>query len=113
MNSSDPDLCYNYKHPLSVNASMGSIAEFNCSCDSGHAIVWYMNGERVSQRHAAENRANFQTTTTDGSFLSILSVLATKENNNSRVECGVFVFGQGIRRPATPATAILKVQGEM
>ena len=113
MNSSVPELCTNYKHPLSVNASMGSRVEFNCSCGSGHAIVWYVNGVLVSQKHDAENGTNYQTTTSDGSFVSRLSMIATEGNNNSRVECGIFEFGHGITRPATPATAILKVQGEM
>lgn len=108
-----PDLCHGYKHPLSVNASVGSIAEFNCSCDSGQAIVWFINGERISQRHDADNGTSFQIITRNGSFVSTLSVLATEGNDNSRIECGVFEFGLGIRRPATPATAILRVQGEM
>ena len=101
-----------HKLPTSVNASMGSTAEFYCSCNSGHAIVWYIDQELV-QEHNAERQINYRTTTRDGFFVSTLLVLASERNNNSRVECGVFEFGHGIIRPTNQEAAVLKVQGKL
>lgn len=89
---------------------MGRSVEFNCSC-RGHALVWYVDNEIVSRQHDAEREINYQTTTRDGVFVSLLLVMATERNNNTKVECGVFVYGEGIRRGRT--AAFLTIQGEL
>lgn len=90
-------------------AALGRSVEFNCSC-RGHALVWYVDDELVSGEHYAEWGINYQTTTRDGVFVSQLLVMATERNNNSKVECGVFVYGEGIKK--SPTTAFLTIQGE-
>lgn len=106
-----PGFCQ--KLPSPINVSMGSTAEFHCSCQGGNAIVWYIGGELVGQEHSAENGINYQTVVRDGFFTSTLSINATERNNNSRVECGLFQYGHGVRRFTIPEIAILRIQGEM
>ena len=97
-------------HPSSVVAAMGRSVGFYCSC-RGHALVWYVDDEIVSRQHDAERGINYQTTTRGDVFVSQLLVMTTERNNNSKVECGVFIFGEGITR--SPTAAFLTVQGEM
>ena len=104
------------KIPTSLNTTLGSTAQFNCSYHGGHAIFWYMyvDGELINREYMSQNGISYQTTTTrDGFFDSTLSVVATERSNNSRVECGVFIFGHGVIKPTAPETAILKIQGEI
>lgn len=75
--------------------------------------MWYIGGELVGQEHSAENGINYQTVVRDGFFTSTLSINATERNNNSRVECGLFQYGRGVRRFTIPENAILRIQGEM
>ena len=87
--------------PTSVNATLGSTANFNCSSNAtGGIIGWIVNGLLLSERNTAD--------ITTSNIGHTLHVPATEKYNNTNVTCVVAILG-GEDQYSDPV--VLQIQG--
>ena len=87
--------------PRSVNATLGSTANFSCSITTG-VVAWILNGSLLSVLNAADITAE------QVENIFVLHVPATEEYNNTNVTCGLAILG-GDDLHSDPV--VLRVQG--
>ena len=89
---------------MSVNATLGSTATFNCSANATRvSFVWLVNGSPLTEVN------NGITARQDG-ITSFLAILATEEYNNTIVRCKVVIRDSNSSIETTDP-AVLRVQG--
>ena len=84
--------------PVSVAAAISTTATFTCTAARGDSLGWYVDGEAASHTHIRDRNISFWTGWIGGNIHSILYVLSMEHNNNTRVECGVYVYREGEER---------------
>ena len=90
--------------PMSVNATLGSTATFNCSSNSSVAtFVWLVNGSVLT------GLSGGITARQDGRT-SFLHIPAREENNNTFVVCELYIR-YPVRSVVLSDPAVLRVQG--
>ena len=88
---------------MSVNATLGSTATFNCSSNDTRATyVWLVNGLLLTQLNGG--------TTTHQSTTSFLHIPTREEYNNASVECELTIR-DSVRSVVLSDPAVLRVQG--
>ena len=91
--------------PMSVNATLGSTATFNCSTNATRfSVVWLVNGSLLHELNAGitaqqDGRAYF------------LHIPAREKFNNTSVVCELTIRGSVVRSVVLSAPAVLRVQG--
>lgn len=91
--------------PTDLNVTQSSIAQFVCTVSHG-PLFWLVDGNETWQKRGIT--ATFTQLSGSGET-SILSVPASERNNNSVIECGVFVPNEG---QTLSKQVHLKVQGK-
>ena len=95
--------------PTSLNTTLGSVVEFKC-VTTGLSVIFTVNGTPASEQEIyQEHNITFKTQPLSGqSIEGILSIPATKENNNTEIVCRVITSSDD--EFSDPVE--LKVQGE-
>ena len=93
--------------PLSVNASLGSNAEFNCTCHYCIIQYWLVGGISANYQESYDKgvRRFGPTVLTNGSKLYTVKMPASVQLNESTIECVAY------NGTVTTASAKLLVQG--
>ena len=87
--------------PTSVNATLGSTANFSCTITTG-VVAWKLNGSLLT----VLNRSDIRAEQVENIF--VLHIPATEEYNNTVVVCALAVLG-GDNLYSDPV--VLRVQG--
>lgn len=87
--------------PTSVNATLGSTANFSCSITTG-TVAWILNGSILSEINAPDITAE------QVENKGVLYIPATEEYNNTVVECALAILGGD---DLYSDQVVLKVQG--
>lgn len=91
--------------PSPVNATLGSTANFTCSISSNDFLFWLVNDTEA--RFLKGRKIRITEFSDAMGKTSTLSILSSKENNNSMIEC-IHVVNGGV----TSGQVTLKVQGK-
>ena len=90
--------------PMSVNATLGTIATFNCSTNATRfSIVWLVNGSLLTE-------LNDGITAQQVRKYHFLDIPAREEYNNISVVCQL-IIRDSVLSAESSAPAVLKVQG--
>ena len=90
---------------MSVNATLGSTATFNCSSNSSVAtFVWLVNGSLLAGLNTPDITAH------QGGRTSFLHIPARVEYNNTSVVCQLTIR-DSVRSTEFSDPAVLRVQG--
>ena len=87
--------------PTSVNVTLGSIATFSCSVNTGR-VIWQVNGSQLSEL----NEPDISETLAQN--ILFLHIPATEECNNTVVVCSAAII---VGEDVYSDPAVLRVQG--
>ena len=92
--------------PISLNTSVGTVAEFFCRADAD-SVFWVINGTPLNHLDDSEI-SDSEGEVIDGIHTRILAIMANAEHNNTVIQCKAFKNGEGEMHSDL---VLLKVQG--